>query len=82
MKRHVRRRRRRRSIHVLSRNRVITTWKDSLGRPTFRMGRSHGTWYIERWYRHFPGLAGLSVRRNVSRADAIAFTPDQWIDDY
>lgn len=80
MKRHVRKKRRRRSIHYLSRNRVITTWKDSLGQITFRMGRSRGTWYIERLYLHYPGLAGLSVRRNVNRADAIAFTPDQWVD--
>lgn len=64
----------------LSRNHVFTTWKDPLGRPSFRMGRNHGKYYIERRYLHYPGLAGLTVRRHVSKAEALAFTPDLWAD--
>ena len=78
---HARRRRRlrhfvRRTLHI-----VIETWTDSAGRIEYRMGYRRGSYYIEKQHAHFPGLAGLTERRQVSKADALAFTPELWLDN-
>jgi hypothetical protein len=76
MKPHARRRRRRLSFtHI-----VLDRWTDAHGEIEYRMGRKHGKYYISKRHLHAPGLAGLTVYRNVSKQDALTFAPDHWID--
>ena len=80
MKTHARRKRRRQRLsfsHI-----ILDTWTDVHGEIEYRMGRRQRKYYISKRYLHWPGLAGLTIYRNVSKEDALAFTPNQWIDDY